>query len=41
MLENLDSEIQLIKKAINSKYPHYDLTNVLPMKERIIKQYGD
>ncbi|KAL4510772.1 hypothetical protein ABPG72_004926 [Tetrahymena utriculariae] len=39
-LELLDSEIQLIKEAIMGKYPQYDLTYVLPLRQRIIKQYG-
>lgn len=37
----LDNEIQAIKAAILKKYPTFDLSAVLPMQKRIIKQYGD
>lgn len=40
-MEKLSDEIQLIKKAILKRYPHIDLDNVLPLKDRIILQYGD
>lgn len=41
MLENLDNEIQAIKKAIVTKYPQVDLSGVKPMKDRIKDTYGD
>lgn len=40
-MQLLDDEIQLIKKAILKKYPGVDLSPILPLKERIIKQYGE
>ncbi|KRX04703.1 6-phosphogluconate dehydrogenase, C-terminal-like [Pseudocohnilembus persalinus] len=40
MLELLDADIQNIKAAILKKFPNFDLDNVLPLKDRIIKQYG-
>eukprot|EP01017_Pseudomicrothorax_dubius_P027425 TRINITY_DN315_c0_g1_i4.p1 TRINITY_DN315_c0_g1~~TRINITY_DN315_c0_g1_i4.p1 ORF type:complete len:415 (+),score=83.93 TRINITY_DN315_c0_g1_i4:39-1283(+) len=39
-MQRLDDEIQAIKTAIIKYNPHIDLTNIIPMKERIIKQYG-
>ena len=36
----LDSELQAIKKALMSKCPDLDLSTVLPIRERIIQQYG-
>lgn len=41
MLEILDDEIQQIKKAILKRYPNYDLSLVIPLKDRIVKQYGE
>jgi hypothetical protein len=41
VLAILDAEIQAIKAAINVRWPNYDLNTVVPIKERIIKQYGD
>lgn len=41
MLQILDDEIQAIKKAIIARYPSFDLSMVLPIKERIIRTYGD
>lgn len=35
----LDNEIQLIKKAILSKYPEIDLSQVLPIAKRILSMY--
>mmetsp|Transcript_8691 Transcript_8691/g.7644 ORF Transcript_8691/g.7644 Transcript_8691/m.7644 type:complete len:324 (-) Transcript_8691:160-1131(-) len=40
-MQKLDDEIQAIKKAILAKYPHIDLSAVMPIKQRIIKQYGE
>ena len=40
-MEKLSDEIQLIKKAILKRHPHIDLEAVLPLKDRIIKQYGN
>lgn len=40
-MEKLSDEIQLIKNAILKRYPTIDLENVLPLRERILKQYGD
>lgn len=40
-MTKLDQEIQNIKAAILKKYPTYDLSSVIPMQKRIIKQYGD
>ena len=39
-IQSLDDEIQAIKKKINQYYPEIDLTPLLPIKARIIKQYG-
>lgn len=40
-MERLSDEIQLIKAAINRLHPEINLDSVLPLKERIIAQYGD
>lgn len=40
-MEKLSDEIQVIKKAIVTKYPQVNLDAVEPLKERIINQYGD
>lgn len=40
-MQILDDEIQAIKSAILSRYPDYDLSAIIPMKDRIIKQYGE
>ena len=40
-MEKLSDEIQAIKKAIVKKYPAINLDLVLPLKDRIIAQYGD
>ena len=40
-IQLLDDEIQAIKKAIIMHYPSIDLSLLLPIKERIIKQYSD
>ncbi|KAL8425598.1 hypothetical protein Efla_004433 [Eimeria flavescens] len=40
-LELLDGELQAIKKALIERCPNLDLSSVLPIKERIIQQYGD
>lgn len=40
-LEQLDAELQNIKKAIIKKCPQIDLSTVMPIQERIILQYGD
>ena len=40
-LKLLDDEIQLIKREINRRYPDYDLSIVLPLKDRIKFTYGD
>lgn len=37
VLEKLDAEIQNIKKKILELYPEYDLSYVIPMRERIGK----
>jgi len=39
-LQKLDNELQQIKTALESRFPGLDLQSVLPIKERIIKQYG-
>eukprot|EP00831_Metopus_contortus_P067413 TRINITY_DN6016_c0_g1_i1.p1 TRINITY_DN6016_c0_g1~~TRINITY_DN6016_c0_g1_i1.p1 ORF type:complete len:293 (-),score=53.05 TRINITY_DN6016_c0_g1_i1:260-1138(-) len=39
-IQLLDDELQAIKTAITKYYPEIDLSPVLPIKERIIKQYG-
>lgn len=39
-MEVLSEEIQVIKKAILAKYPKVDLEAVLPLKDRILAQYG-
>eukprot|EP01015_Nassula_variabilis_P023881 TRINITY_DN4507_c0_g1_i6.p1 TRINITY_DN4507_c0_g1~~TRINITY_DN4507_c0_g1_i6.p1 ORF type:complete len:210 (+),score=36.52 TRINITY_DN4507_c0_g1_i6:108-737(+) len=41
MLQKLDDEIQMIKNAIQQKNSFTDLSSVLPLKERIIFQYGE
>jgi len=35
----LDDEIQDIKKALLKKYPQLDLTQIMPIKDRIISMY--
>jgi len=40
-MQKLDDEIQAIKSAILKKYPHVDLSSIIPLKERVIKQYGE
>ena len=39
-IQLLDDEIQAIKRAILKQYPELDLSLLLPIKERIIKQYS-
>lgn len=41
VLSLLDAEIQAIKSAIITRSPGYNLDMVVPIKERIINQYGD
>ncbi|CAD8064999.1 unnamed protein product [Paramecium primaurelia] len=41
MLQILDDEIQAIKREILKRYPHFNLDLIIPIKERIIQQYGD
>ncbi len=40
-IQLLDDEIQAIKKAIVKYYPEIDLDLLMPIKERIIKQYSN
>jgi len=40
-LESLDKDNQNIKSAIIKKFPNFNLDNVPPLKDRIIKSYGD
>lgn len=40
-MDKLSDEIQLVKKELNRRYPDIDLDLVLPLKDRIIAQYGD
>lgn len=40
-MEKLSDEIQLIKQAIVKKYPSIDLDIVLPLRDRILLQYGN
>jgi hypothetical protein len=40
-IQLLDDEIQEIKKAILKHYPEIDLSGLMPIKERIIKQYSN
>lgn len=40
-IQLLDNEIQDIKKAIVKEFPEIDLSLLLPIKERIIKQYSN
>jgi hypothetical protein len=40
-IELLDNEIQAIKRAINKKYPMVDLSQVMPMKDRICTMYKE
>lgn len=40
-LAHLDNELQTIKIALCLHYPQLDLSEVQPIKERIIKGYGD
>ena len=35
----MDDEIQDIKKALLKKYPQLDLTQIMPIKDRIISMY--
>lgn len=39
-IQLLDDEIQAIKKAIVKQFPEIDLSPLMPIKERIIKQYS-
>ncbi|PFH32059.1 NAD/NADP octopine/nopaline dehydrogenase, alpha-helical domain-containing protein [Besnoitia besnoiti] len=39
-LEKLSVELQAIKKALTNRFPHLDLSSVMPIKERVIKHYG-
>lgn len=41
ILNLLDQEIQAIKSAILRIRPDYNLDTVIPIKERIIRQYGN
>jgi len=40
-LKKLDDDLQSIKRGFQEKCPEIDLSHVLPIKERIEKQYGD
>lgn len=40
-MDKLSDEIQAIKSAIVKRYPKMDLDQVIPLKDRIILQYGD
>lgn len=40
-MEKLDRELQSIKLSLVDKFPYLDLSDVLPLGERIIQQYGD
>eukprot|EP00357_Protocruzia_adherens_P017510 CAMPEP_0115006692 /NCGR_PEP_ID=MMETSP0216-20121206/20666_1 /TAXON_ID=223996 /ORGANISM="Protocruzia adherens, Strain Boccale" /LENGTH=431 /DNA_ID=CAMNT_0002373353 /DNA_START=13 /DNA_END=1308 /DNA_ORIENTATION=+ len=39
-MQLLDNELQSIKKALVKRFPALDLDNVIPLGERVIKQYG-
>ena len=40
-LEHLDSELQLIKRTLEAECAILDVSNCIPLKKRIIAQYGD
>lgn len=40
-LSMLDNELQQVKHALLQRYPALDLSDILPIGDRIIKQYGD
>jgi len=40
-MDKLSEEIQDIKRAILKRHPNFKLDDVIPMKDRIIAQYGD
>ncbi|RQM12639.1 hypothetical protein B5M09_003273 [Aphanomyces astaci] len=40
-LSMLDNELQQVKLALLQRFPALDLSDVLPMDARVIKQYGD
>ncbi len=37
----LDNELQQIKAALLQRFPALDLSDLLPMGERVVKQYGE
>lgn len=39
-LARLDNELQQIKLGLEGRYPQLDLSAVLPIGERVVKQYG-
>jgi len=41
LLTVLDNELQMIKKGILERYPNFNLDFLVPIKERICRQYGD
>ena len=38
-IQNLDNEVQAIKRKINQKYPSVDLAQVIPIKQRLLTMY--
>ncbi|EQC33618.1 hypothetical protein SDRG_08723 [Saprolegnia diclina VS20] len=40
-LSMLDNELQQVKLALLQRFPALDLSDVLPMDARVVKQYGD
>ncbi|CAK4075033.1 unnamed protein product [Aphanomyces euteiches] len=40
-LSMLDNELQQVKYALLQRFPALDLSDVLPMDARVVKQYGD
>ncbi|KAJ0404502.1 hypothetical protein ATCC90586_007759 [Pythium insidiosum] len=40
-LSMLDNELQQIKHALMQRFPALDLSDVLPMGDRVVKQYGE
>jgi len=38
-IQSLDDEIQLIKQALLKRYPKLDLSQIMPIKDRIVSMY--
>jgi len=40
-LQKLDDDLQAIKHGLSARFPTLDLTSLLPLGDRIVKQYGN